>query len=142
VVTLGDFAACFPFEESLRRFTVTGRDLVQIFGHIMRPENRTGEGECYQVNRGVRAVYCDSDRCLVSLDVRGEPVGEDDLYAVVIPEYHARNAKDFLGITGEELEARAGSKVVATSVQDVLREYLQSHPNLTSRAEGRLEYLP
>jgi 5'-nucleotidase/UDP-sugar diphosphatase len=141
VVTLGDFTACFPFDDALHRFTVVGRDLLRIFAHIMRTENRTGEGECYQVNRGVRAVYCDSDRCLVSLDVRGEPVREDDLYTVVIPEYHARNANDFLGITGEELEARAGSKVVATSVEDVLREYLRSHPNLTSRAEGRLEYV-
>jgi 5'-nucleotidase/UDP-sugar diphosphatase len=141
VVTLGDFTACFPFDDALHRFTVVGRDLLRIFAHIMRTENRTGEGECYQVNRGVRAVYCNSDRCLVSLDVRGEPVREDDLYTVVIPEYHARNANDFLGVTGEELEARAGSKVVATSVKDVLREYLQSHPNLTSRAEGRLEYV-
>ncbi|MGD9676651.1 MAG: bifunctional UDP-sugar hydrolase/5'-nucleotidase [Candidatus Bipolaricaulia bacterium] len=142
VVTLGDFAACFPFEESLRRFTVAGRDLAQIFAHIMRPENRTGEGECYQVNRGVRAVYCDSDHNLVSLDVGGEPVRDDELYTVAIPEYHARNAKDFLGITGEELEARAGSRVAATSVPDVLREYLQSRPGLSGRVEGRLVYVP
>jgi 5'-nucleotidase len=59
----------------------------------------------------------------------------------VLPEYHARNAESFLGVSGEELEARAGSKVVATSVQDVLREYLQNHSNLTSRVEGRLEYV-
>jgi len=141
VVSLGDFAACFPFDESLLRFTVAGRDLVQMFAHIMRPENRTGEGECYQVNRGVRAVYHDAERRLLSLDVRGEPVRDDELYTVVIPGYHARNAKSFLGIALEELEARARPKVVATSVQDVLREYLQEHQNLTRRVEGRLRYV-
>lgn len=141
VVTLGDFAACFPFDEPLVRFTVAGRDLLRIFAHIMRPENRTGEGECYQVNRGVSATYRDAERRLVSLKVRGELVREDDLYAVVIPEYHARNAKEFLGIAREELEARSHPKVVATSVQDVLREFLGGHANLTSRVEGRLVYL-
>ena len=73
--------------------------------------------------------------------MRGAAVREDDLYTVVLPEYHARNAKDFIGVSGEELEARAGAKVVATSAQDVLREYLRSHPNLTSRVEGRLKYV-
>jgi len=140
-VTLGDFAACFPFDESLVRFTVTGRDLLRIFAHIMRPENRTGEGECYQVNCGICAVYRDSDHQLASLDVRGEPADADGLYTVVIPSYHVRNAQDFLGITPEELEARGRPKVVATSFQDVLREFLQGHQNLTSRVEGRLVYL-
>jgi 5'-nucleotidase len=141
VVTLGDFAACFPFDESLVRFTVAGRDLLRIFAHIMRPENRTGEGECYQVSRGVRAVYRDSDHQLASLGVRGEPVDADGLYTVVIPSYHVRNAQGFLGITPEELEARGRPKVVATSFQDVLREFLQGHQNLTRCVEGRLVYL-
>jgi 5'-nucleotidase len=93
------------------------------------------------VNRGICAVYRDSERQLVSLDIRGEPVDADRLYTVVLPSYHVRNAKSFLGVTQEELEARAKPKVVATSVQDVLREFLQGHQNLTSRVEGRLVYL-
>ncbi|OGO06523.1 MAG: bifunctional metallophosphatase/5'-nucleotidase, partial [Chloroflexi bacterium RBG_13_56_8] len=51
LVTLGDFMTCFAFEDTLTRFTLTGGQLKGIFQHIMRPENRTGEGECYQVNR-------------------------------------------------------------------------------------------
>jgi 5'-nucleotidase len=140
-VTFGDFATCFPFAESLIRFTVAGRDLLRVFSHIMRPENRSGEGECYQVNRGISAVYCDSRRELVSLCVGGEPVRGDGLYRVVIPSYHVRNVEGFLGITPEELEARAKPKVVATSAQDVLREYLQGRQNLTSCVEGRLVYV-
>jgi 5'-nucleotidase / UDP-sugar diphosphatase len=141
VVTLGDFVACFPFDESLYRFTVSGCDLKRLFTHIMRPENRTGEGECYQVNHGVRAVYRDAEHRLESLDVRGEAVLLDELYSVVIPGYHVRNAESFLGVTREELEARGQAKVVATSVQDVLREFLGAHQNLIGRVEGRLAYV-
>jgi 5'-nucleotidase / UDP-sugar diphosphatase len=141
VVSLGDFSSCFPFEESLSRFTLAGRDVLRLFAYIMRPENRTGEGECYQVNAGVRAVYRDAERRLESLDVRGEPVNEDALYSVAIPGYHVRNAHSFLGLALEELEARGRGKMVATSVQDVLREYLAAHPHLTRRVEGRLTYI-
>jgi hypothetical protein len=94
-----------------------------------------------EVNRGVRAVYRDSERQLVSLDIRGEPVDADRLYTAVLPSYHIRNAKSFLGVTEEELEARGRPKVVATSFQDVLREFLQGRQNLTSRVEGRLVFL-
>jgi 5'-nucleotidase / UDP-sugar diphosphatase len=141
IVSLGDFSSCFPFEESLSRFTLAGRDLQRLFAHIMRPENRTGEGECYQVNAGVRAVYRDAERRLESLDVRGAPVDEDALYSVAIPGYHVRNADSFLGLTLEELQARGRGKIVATSVQDVLREYLAEHPHLNRRVEGRLTYI-
>jgi 5'-nucleotidase len=140
VVTLGDFAACFPFEETLTRFTVTGRDLLRIFRHIMRRENRSGEGECYQVNRGVRAVHDDARDELVSLAIRDVPVVEDATYTLVLPGYHLRNAKAFLGISEAELAARGTPKVVATSVSDVLQEYLRNHQNLASRVEGRLVY--
>lgn len=43
----------------------------------MRPESRVpGEGQCYQVSRGVQAVYNDSQRRLESLDLKGQPVTE------------------------------------------------------------------
>ncbi len=61
-VTLGALRECFPFEDSLRRFTITGDQMKQIFSHIMRPENRNGEGECYQVSAGIRAVYNDQNK--------------------------------------------------------------------------------
>jgi len=141
VVSLGDFAACFPFEDSLERFTLTGRELSRLFAHIMRPENRTGEGECYQVNHGVRAVYSNAEHRLVSLEIRGLPVPDDALYAVVIPGYHVRNARSFLGLESAQLEARGRAKVVATSVQDVLRAFFQDHQNLKAHVEGRLVYI-
>ena len=51
-MSLMDFMACFPYDDSLTRFTVSGAALKKAFTHWMRPENRDGEGECYQVNVG------------------------------------------------------------------------------------------
>jgi len=66
LVTLKDFLACFPYDDSLRRFFLSGKNMKKLFSHIMRPENRDGEGECYQVNSGVKAVYDDKKAKLLN----------------------------------------------------------------------------
>ena len=141
LVTLSDLMACFPFDESLTRFTVTGAQLKRIFAHIMRPENRTGEGECYQVNRGVRAVYNEAARRLESLEVGGAPVEEDRKYTLCLSTYHEKGALEFLSVSAEEMRATGPSKVVSTSLRDVLEEYLRNHQNIDAHVEGRLVYV-
>lgn len=43
--------------------------LQKVFTYIMRSENRNSEGECYQVNTNVKAVYNDVTHELVSLQI-------------------------------------------------------------------------
>jgi 5'-nucleotidase/UDP-sugar diphosphatase len=139
-VTLGDLRACFPFDDTLKRFTITGSQLTRIFTHIMRPENRDGEGECYEVNAGVRAVYNDRLKSLESLTVSGEPIDDARHYTIGLIGYHADNCSKNLNITIEELMLLNGTKVVATSTTGVIEEYLRTHPNLNRKIEGRLVY--
>jgi 5'-nucleotidase/UDP-sugar diphosphatase len=140
VLTLGNFISCFPFDDTLTRFTVTGGQLKRIFARVMRLENRDGEGECYQVNRGVRAVYDDAKNELESLDVRGKPVDGEALYTLVLQGYHVNNAAVYLNITYDELASQGKPKVVSTSLQNVLEEYFRNNQNLNAKAEGRLVY--
>jgi 5'-nucleotidase len=138
-VTLGDAMACFPYDDTLTRFTVPGETLTRCFAHIMRNENRDGEGECYQVNAGVAAVYdTDADE-LVSLSVGGEPVDAASDYTICLQGYHAKSCEPYLAIPAAELEA-GDPKVVATSAQQVLEERLRDSHNLESVIEGRLVY--
>jgi 5'-nucleotidase len=139
-VTLGDFRACFPFDDSLKRFTITGSQLKGIFAHIMRPENRDGEGECYEVNAAVRAVYNDRKKEPESLEVGGAPVDDARQYTLGLIGYHADNCTKNLGITMDELTSLGGTKIAATSTTSVLEEYLRAHPNLNRHIEGRLVF--
>ena len=139
-VTLMDFISCFPYDDSLTRFTVSGAMLKKAFAHWMRPENRDGEGECYQVNRGVRAVYSNASRGLVALEVNGAPVEDDASYSLILQGYHVKNVKPYLDLAPEELSSRGPSRVAATSARTVLQEWLRSHQNLDRRVEGRLVY--
>ncbi len=140
VVTLRDLMQVFPYEDTFTRFTITGEQLGGIFSHIMRPENRTGEGECYQVNSGVRAVYNDSARQLEVLEVDGRPVEDAEPYTIGLVGYHVQNAEANLNLSFDALTALGGAKTAATSMHTVVEEYLRGHQNLNRQVEGRLVY--
>lgn len=141
VVTLSDLLACFPYDDSLSRYSVTGKELKGIFAHIMRLENRDGEGECYQVNQRVQAVYNDSLKKLVSLKIDGRPVADNQTYSICLQGYHFNQSKAYLNLTQTQLLASGAAKVVTTSAQAVLEEYLRCHQNLKPSLEKRLQYL-
>jgi len=140
LVALGDLYKVFPYDDTLLKFTITGTQLKQIFARFMRPENRTGEGECFQVNRGVQAIYDNARHALQSLSIKGKPVADDAPYTIALNGYHHKNSDTSLGLSNADLTALAASQVIATSGRDVLEEYLRTHQNLNSQVEGRLQY--
>lgn len=140
-VTLKDFFSCFPYDDTLTRYEITGAELKRIFNHIMRPENRDGEGECYQVNRRIKAIYSNKKKNLQSLMVDGKSVIENQSYTMSIQNFHASNCLAYLNITQEELLASGKTKVITTSVQEVLEEYFRNNNNTTVKIEGRLLYV-
>ena len=140
LVTLGNLRSVYPYDGPLFKFTISGAQLKQAFAHFMRPENRNSEGECYQVNRGVKAVYDNSKRELESLTINGQPVPDDGRFTICVQDYHYKNSEKCLSLTNEALTALEGSQVVTTSSRDVLEEYLRYHQNANSAVEGRLQY--
>jgi 5'-nucleotidase/UDP-sugar diphosphatase len=141
LVTLNDLLSCFPFDDSLNRYTITGAKMKKIFSHIMRPENRNSEGECYQVNSKVRATYSDSKHELFSLTIDGHTVSDNELYRICLQGFHANNSQPYINLSQEELLESAKTKVVSTSTKEVLEEYLRNHQNVNRNVEGRLQYL-
>ncbi len=142
LVTLGDLKAIFPYDDALIKCTVTGAQLKAIFAHIMRPENRRGDGECYQVNKGVKAAYDNAKHALESLTLNGQPVQDERQYTIAMQAYHYKNSEKNLGQSNDALNKIETYQVIATSTQDILEEYLRRHQNLKSEVEGRLEYNP
>jgi len=141
LVTLKDVMTCFPYDDTLSRHLIPGSKVKKIFAHFMRPENRNSEGECYQVNKRVKAVYDNGKKELVSLEIDGKPVENDEFYKIAMQGYHFNNSKAYLNITNEELLESGKSKVISTSAQQVLLEYLRNHQNIDSKVEGRLIYI-
>jgi len=139
-VTLGDLNECFPYDDSLTRFEICGADLKKIFNHIMRAENRDGEGECYQINAGVAAVYDEGAGRLESLTIGGKPVSDNCCFRICLQGYHVSQAAEYLGVNEERLRQGGPAKVVSTSAKAVLEEYVKNHQNQSAKVEGRLVY--
>ena len=140
IITLNDFRACFPYDDSLNRFTVDGKKLKKIFAYFMRKENRNGEGECYQVNSTIKAVYNDTKSLLEKLEFKGKAVTDSELYTICMQGYHMTNCATYLNITNEELVENENHKVVSTSAREVLEQYFRDNQNLSRDVEGRLVY--
>jgi len=140
IVTLRDFRETLPYDDSLVKFTVTGSLLKRIFTYIMRPDNLGGEGECYQVNHGVKAVYDDVKGNLKSLTINGNPVEDSQLYSLASQSYHIKYSQANLGVTLEELQKAGKSSIISVSLQAALEEHLNHHQNIDSKVEGRLIY--
>jgi 5'-nucleotidase len=140
VVTLRDIATCFPYNGPLYKMTVTGSQLRTIFGHIMRRENRNGEGECYQVNGRARATYDDSQGMLTSLTIDGNEVSDEQRFSICLQSHHYKNSRSYLGVAPDELQA-IKFKMVATGSREVLEEWLRNNQNCGRYVEGRLTYL-
>jgi len=141
VVTLKDLLACFPYDDYLCRHEINGKQLREIFSHFMRIENRDREGECYQVNNNVKAVYNEKEKRLISLAVNGKEVNDETSYSICLQGYHFNNSLKYLSLSEEDLKKSGKSKTVTTSAQEVFKEYLSSHHNLVQNVEGRLVYL-
>jgi 5'-nucleotidase len=141
LVTLGDLRSIFAFDDTLSKFTITGSQLRQLFSHIMRPENRDGEGECYQVNQGVKAVYSDAAVELQELLIQEKSVQDGGQYTICLQGFHYTNSGPNLSLSNEELTAIHPPQVIATSARDVLEEHLRGNQNLRSEVEGRLTFI-
>ncbi|MBT3464103.1 bifunctional metallophosphatase/5'-nucleotidase [archaeon] len=140
LVTLQDFMTSFPYDDTYHRFTISGSELFSIFEFIMRPDNRKGEGECYQINEGVEAIYDEKEKKLLSLKIKKKPVENDKFYSIGVAGYHYNCSATYLDMTQEKLNSLGKSKVVTTSMQEVMEEFLRNNQNISNDIEGRLVY--
>ena len=141
IITLGDLIAVFPFSDSLIKFKIKGKNLRKIFSNFMSNENRVKDGEYYQVNRRVKAIYNETKNALESLTINNKDVQDEGEYTISLQGYHVDNCFKNLNITYEELTQLEQPKLITTSVRDVIEEYLRNHQNISSNIESRLTYI-
>lgn len=87
------------------------------------------------------AIYDENKHKLMKLSINNQPVKDDQLYTILLQGYHFKNSLSYLSVSSEELEKSGKSKTIVTSAQEVFKEYLVSHQNLSRSLEGRLTYI-
>ena len=92
------------------------------------------------MNGRIRAIYNNAAHELIPLCYEALPVVDEQMYTIGLIGYHILISAAFLNITNEELLSHEPSKVIATSVPEVLEEYLKNHQNIGRKVEGTLTY--
>ena len=143
VVHYADFVECLPYDDPVYMLKVTGQQLERMLRHILREEAFEGDHtEFYQFSHGMRIVWQRSTQTFRELTLDGQPLHPERLYTVSMQKYHFMNLKPFLDITLEEAEENGKAKVLSTSLNDVVEEYMSTHPHLSRQIEGRLVVEP
>jgi len=130
-----------PFDDVVWMFEVTGDQFRKMVLHILRDDAWLGETEFYQFSRGVKIKYRKSTHSLEELRFNGEDITPDTRLKIGLQNYHYKNFDEFLGIPLEEVKQNRKPRVVATSVNNIVEEYLATHQGLDAQVEGRLEIL-
>ena len=130
-----------PFDDVVWMFEVTGDQFRKMVLHILRDDAWLGETEFYQFSRGVKIKYRKSTHSLEELKYNGDDITADTRLKIGLQNYHYKNFDEFLGIPLEEVKQNWKPRVVATSVNNIVEEYLATHQGLDAQVEGRLEIL-
>ena len=140
IVTLQDFLEVFPYQNAMIGFHMTGAQLRQATGYMMRDEAifDTAHCEFFQVSKGFFCEYDAGSHRILQLKMNGEDVKDDDVFFVTAEKYYYGCIEQSLGIPVEEIEKNGQAVQLAGEAANVLEEYLSRQEFVKLDEEPRL----
>lgn len=137
LVTLFSMMEIFPFDDPMISFSVSGADLIQMIDHLMKKLTFENTREFYQWNKELRVVIGE-DANVEKILFKGEDINPDHKYRVAIQKYHYGIIEEHFGVSHEYLEKNGRVRVVTTSAQDTLFEYMRTNKVERAEVDGRI----
>ena len=139
VVTKGDFAINFPYDDSAHALWWTGAQLKHGIMHMLRDEALAGaHTEFYQLSRGLEVEYDQKTHSFIKFNFEGEPVADDRIFTVGLQQFHYKNIEDSFDLTLDEVRKNHMDRVVASSCIQVIEETLINGTHQNAKGTGRL----
>ena len=130
--------SAFCFDEPLYRATLTGAQLYRALKWILRDEAFVGHTEFYQLSGGFRVIYSREKKEILSMEFKGKPVEDDQLFDIALHEYHFNNMDSFLQVSKEEAEKNRPSRKLASSSCEILDEWMSRKELFTAPEDERV----
>ncbi|MBQ3372904.1 MAG: bifunctional metallophosphatase/5'-nucleotidase [Oscillospiraceae bacterium] len=129
IVTLEDFMIAFPYSSSMIGFGLNGAQLRKIVNYLMREDafDENVYTEWFQFSDG---FFCEYDRStgeILRLAIDGKDVQDEEVYHAAMQSYFFCSIEHFLGISVEEVEKNGEPTELASSAQNVMIEYFDTH---------------
>ena len=139
VVTYQNLVECIPYAAKVWEIKMTGAQLKRAWVRINRDEALDGgHTEYYQLSKGCHMVYSRDKHEVTEFTLNGKPLVDDELYTVALQDFHYNNLEDGIDMTLEEVKANGTPRIICTSDQEVIEEYLAAHPLLNRHLEKRI----
>ena len=137
LVTRSVLMEVYPYQEAMISFSVNGQTLRDMLSHLMHTLYHEGGREFYQWNKDLRVeVLADGE--IGHIEMQGEPLNPQAKYRLALQEYHYGIILDNFGLKHEDLAESGRVRVVSTSSQDNIIEYMKTQKIPYSPCDGRI----
>ena len=139
IVMYQDLKECLPYDDPIYMLEVTGDEFMRMVKYMVRDEVWQGEHcEFYQFSKGVEIVYNRTTKEFEKFEYQKEPIDKEKLYSISLAKFHYTNFDEFFHVSLDTIEARKKARIVSTSTNDIIEEYLSENQHLNAHIEGRL----
>ena len=140
IVLYADLAEAFPFDDGVYLLRVKGSQLRSMLLYMLRDEVWEGaHTEFYQFSSGLHAIYDKATHAFPKLTFCGKPIEDDQTFTVGLQEYHYGIFEEAFGIPVSKIKKNGAPRMISTSCQSILEEYLAKHQHLDRKAGSRLK---
>ncbi|NLC40542.1 MAG: bifunctional metallophosphatase/5'-nucleotidase [Clostridiaceae bacterium] len=137
LVTRSTLMEVYPYDEAMISFSINGGMLREMLSHLMRTLYHEGGREFYQWNRDLRVEVL-ADGTVGEIRMKDEPLDPAADYRMALQEYHYGIIADTFGLSHEDLSDKGRVRVVSTSSQDNIIEYMKKNKIPSSSRDGRI----
>jgi 5'-nucleotidase len=141
VLTLREFREMFPYDDKAKQLFVKGSQFKKMLKYVFRDEMfNSDHTEFYQFSYGIKIVYDRERKDFVTLELDGNPIEDDKIYAIGLQEFHVANFSECFGFLIDEILENGKPRVLTTSIHDVLIEDLSEALTPNATVEGRIQF--
>ena len=138
IVTYSDLVIAFPYDGPLYMLKVTGSQLKNMIRYMLRDELWEGKiNSCFQISNRLGITYSLKKKEFLRFTFDEVVLDEDRFYKIGVMKYHYQNFESYFGFPIEEIDKNS-QNIIATSIRDILEEYLMTHPMIDYENDNRL----
>ena len=139
LVMYRDLVETFPYDSPVYMLKISGTQLKQMLLYMLRDEVWQGAHSSFsQLSGRLKVIYDIPHSKMTAFEFDGKPIKDDMIFTVGVQQYQYSNFKRLFNADLSEIEKNGKARIVATSITDVLEEYLAVHQHLDHKIDGRL----
>ena len=139
LVMYKDLVETFPYDSPVYMLKISGAQLKQMLLYMLRDEVWQGVHSSFlQLSGRLKVVYDIPHSKMTAFKFDGQSIKDEMIFTVGVQQYQYNNFEQIFGTDITSVEKNGKARVVATSIVDVLEEYLATHQHIDHKTNGRL----